>query len=120
MKAAVFDASDEVVESFALDDVVERDLGAGFAVAGEEVRVIGFGDPEVVAEFEGAGCGGDALFGEFLGDVVAVVFRAHFTRVEYELNGEGARLENNRLKGWEGFFERTSALAEFRCWEQRC
>ena len=41
---------------------------------GEEGGAVEFGDPEEVAEGEGAEEGGGAFFGEFGGDVVAVVF----------------------------------------------
>lgn len=62
VEPSVFDTADQVVEPLAFDDPVEHDLGAFFAVAGEEGGVVAFGDPEGVAEFEGAHEGRDAFF----------------------------------------------------------
>lgn len=79
----VLDAGDQVVEALALDDVVERDEVAFLAVAGEEVGVFELGDPEEVAEREGADEGPDAVFVEELGFDVGPIFpRADFAVVE--------------------------------------
>lgn len=88
LEAAVCDAADEVVEAFALEDEVEGDLVAFFAVLGEEVGGVAFRYPEDVAEVEGADDGGGALFGEAGGDVVVVAFGADFAVVEDEVDCE--------------------------------
>lgn len=63
MESPVFDAGDEVVEAFSLDNVVQCDFAPLLAVAREERRIIGAGDPEKVSKVEGTGDGIEALFG---------------------------------------------------------
>ena len=74
LETTVCYAADEIVEAFAFDDPGEGYFGAFFVVEGEEGGGVDFGDPEEVAEGEGAEEGRGAFFGEFGGDVVAVVF----------------------------------------------
>ena len=101
LEAAVGYAADEVVEAFALDDPVEGDFVAFFAVLGEESWGVEFRDPEEVAEFEGTNERVDAFLFELVADVVAVVFGADFAVVENEVDGEGAGGDDNGVEGWE-------------------
>lgn len=62
VEAAVFDAADEIVESFALDDPVQGHFVAFLAVGAQRCGVGAFGYPECVPELEGSHDRVDAFF----------------------------------------------------------
>ena len=91
MESPVFNAADEVIQALSFHNPVEHYFVAFLAVAGEEIGIFAFCDPECVSQFQRAHNWRDASPDELVGDVVSIFLRTDLADVEDKFDCKAIR-----------------------------